>query len=578
MPMDGLTLGFLVRELTEQLPDGRVEKVYQPEKDMLILGIRTNGKGKKLLLSASPSCPRVHLTEQNYPNPVEAPMFCMLMRKHLTGAKLLDIEQVSSDRVLRLSFENRDELGDVRPKEMYLELMGRHSNLTLVSNGRIIDAIRHVSGDMSRVRQALPGLPFVLPPLQDKLTLSEITPDTLAERFAGCSSTLDKALIDSVRGLSPLTAGELSFRESGIHRQEMNAVDISSASKTLSALFARLPGMVAPVLQYDPQELPVDFYPFPYLSMDTLSQRPAVSLSAAMDILFTGKDRREHMNQRGIALGRIVKNAIERNEKKLAQQQEDLNAAARLEEYRIAGELLTAQAYLVPRGVKRVSLPNFYDPDGGTMDIDLDETLTPAQNAQKYFKRYRKSKAAQKLAQELIDKTERELSVLEQARFDLETAETESDLSDIRETLIKTGIIKPVSGKKKQKTQPAREMLFVSPDGTEIAAGKSSIQNDRLTAHAKGDETWLHAKDMPGSHVIIRSAAPSVETLKTALSIAAWFSKGHGVSVPVDYTLRKFVKKPGGAPDGFVIYTHQHTVLVNATEAEINRIERKNVK
>ena len=577
MPMDGLTLGFMARELRETLSDGRIEKVSQPEKDMLVLVVRAQGKNYKLLLSAAPSFARAHLTDANYQNPADAPMFCMLMRKHLQGGRLTSLEQLGGDRVLKLTIENKDELGDTAPRELYLELMGRHSNLTLVKDGRIVDAIRHVSGDMSRVRQALPGLPFVPPPAQDKIDPAELTEEALTERLSQLSGPLDKALAASIRGLSPTAAREIAFRATGLHRTELGDLDVQELCKVVCALFGRMPGMARPTAQMGPDGLMADVLPFPYLSLETGLQKPYPTLSAALDAFYFGRDRRDRMNQKSQALKRLIKTHLERDEKKLALQEEELTASAKMEEYRVAGELLTAQAYLVPRGAETVSLPNFYDPQGGDMEIALDVALTPAQNAQKYFKRYRKARVAQDLAKEQKEKTLREMELLEQALFDLEESETEQDMADVRKALEEGGIVKPAAakgGKKKQKQPDSAPMRFLAPDGTEIIVGKNSAQNDRVTGAAKGTDTWLHAKDMPGSHVIVKAERPSPDTLAMALRLAAWYSKGKGVSVPVDYTLRKHVKKPGGSPAGFVIYTNQKTVVTSATEGEIAGMKR----
>ena len=357
----------------------------------------------------------------------------------------------------------------------------------------------------------------------------------------------------------------------------MGDLDILELSNVVCSLFRRMPGMVRPTAQMGPDGLMADVLPFPYLSLETGLQKPYSTLSAALDAFYFGRDRRDRMNQKSQALKRLIKTHLERDEKKLALQEEELTASAKMEEYRVAGELLTAHAYLVPRGAETVSLPNFYDPQGGDMEIALDVALTPAQNAQKYFKRYRKARVAQDLAKEQKEKTLREMELLEQALFDREESETEQDMADVRKALEDGGIVKPAAakgGKKKQKQPDSAPMRFLAPDGTEIIVGKNSAQNDRVTGSAKGTDTWLHAKDMPGSHVIVKSERPSPDTLSMALRLAAWYSKGKGVSVPVDYTLRKHVKKPGGSPAGFVIYTNQKTVIASATEGEIAAMKR----
>ena len=574
MPMDGLTLGFLARELARTLTDGRIEKVTQPEKDMLVLLVHAQGKNHKLLLSAAPSFARLHLTEANYQNPADAPMFCMLMRKYLQGGRVTALEQLGGDRIIRLAVENRDEMGDMALREMYLELMGRHSNLTLVVNGRIVDAIRHVSGEMSRVRQALPGLPFTLPPAQDKLDPAALTEEALAARLAGFSGPFDRALAGAVRGLSPAAAREIAFRVTGDKNADTAALRLPEACRAVCAFFAGLPERSAPTVQMGGDGLMADVLPFPYLSLEPSLQRPYPSLSRALDDFYFGRDRRDRMNQKAAALKRHVKTVLERDEKKLALQEEELSSAARMEEYRICGELLTAQGYLVPKGADKARLPNFYDPAGGDLEVALDPALSAAQNAQRYFKRYRKAKVARDLAREQKEKTLAEIALLEQIAFDLEESETEQDLGDVRRALESAGLVKASGGKKQPRQKESAPLRFLAPDGTEILVGKNGAQNDRLTGSARGGDTWLHAKDMPGSHVIVRAAPPSREALETALRLAAWYSRGRGAGVPVDYTLRKYVKKPGGAPQGFVIYTNQKTVMVTVTEGEIAAIRK----
>jgi predicted ribosome quality control (RQC) complex YloA/Tae2 family protein len=577
--MDGLTLGFMARELKETLNGGKIEKVNQPEKDMLVLLIHAQGKNHKLLLSAAPSFARAHLTDASYQNPADAPMFCMLMRKHLQAGRITALEQLGGDRVLKITVESKDELGDTAPRELYLELMGRHSNLTLVKEGRIVDAIRHVSGDMSRVRQALPGLPFVPPPAQDKINPAELTEEALLKKLTVLAGALDKALAASIRGLSPVAAREIAYRATGMHRTDLAEVNLSSLSQVVCAFFRRMQDIAQPTAQMGPDGLMADVLPFPYLSLNPDLQKPYPTLSAALDAFYFGRDRRDRMNQNSESVKRLIKTHLERDEKKLALQEEELTASAKMEEYRIAGELLTAQAYLVPRGAETVELPNFYDPNGGAVEIALDVALNPAQNAQKYFKRYRKARVAQDLAKEQKEKTLKEIELLEQALFDLEESETEQDMADVRRALEEGGIVKPApagkGGRKKPKQNAESAPLrFEAPDGTEIIVGKNSAQNDRVTGSAKGNDTWLHAKDMPGSHVIVKAEHPSQETLSMALRLAAWYSRGKGAAVPVDYTLRKNVKKPGGSPAGFVIYTNQKTVMVSTTEGEIAAMKR----
>ena len=576
MPLDGLTLGFMTRELNAALAGARIERVNQPEKDMLVLLLRNNGKNHKLLLSASPSFARAHLTEASFVNPLNAPMFCMLMRKHLTDGRLNAVRQLNGDRVLLMDIEAQDELGVMHPYQMYLEAMGRHSNLTLVRDGRIIDAIRHVTEDMSRVRQALPGLEFILPPAQDKIAPEDATAENLYAKLNGGAGRIDKLLSGCVSGLSAIAARELCLRMTGGETTEVDSVHLPELCEKLAAYLRKLPEMAPPMLLRGEDGIPADVFPHLYLSYPPERQQAMPTLSAALDAFYDGRDRRDRMQQRSASLRKLLKTHIERNEKKLALQLEELRNAERSEEYRVMGELLNANLYQIPRGADTVTLDNYYD--GQPLRIPLDVRFSPAQNAQRYFKRYQKARAAARLAGEQKEKTLRELSVLEEALCDLDSCENEEDLSDIRRVLREEGLMKPTAAERKKQPKSQRSsapMRFAAPDGTPISVGKNALQNERLTMSAHGDDVWLHAKDMPGSHVIIHTEgkAATDETVQCALKLASWYSKGKGSAVPVDVTLRRYVKKPSGTPAGFVTFTHQKNYIITVTEGEILQIQ-----
>jgi len=331
MPLDGLTLGFIARELNATLAGARIERVTQPEKDMLLIFVRNNGKNHKLLLSASPGFARAHMTEGQYINPMEAPMFCMLMRKHISGGRLMSVRQLNGDRVLIFDVEAQDELGVMHPYQLYLEAMGRHSNLTLVRDGRIIDAIRHVTDDMSRVRQALPGLPFVPPPAQDKLAPEHATSAALLEKLSLLSGRLDKALQQTLSGLSAIAAKELCYRMTGADQTEIKDVDIAQFSERLAAFLQKLPAMQPPMLLRDASRLPADVFPCLYLSYPTDQQHAMPTLSQAFDAFYDGRDRQNRMQQRSAGLRKLIKTHIERSEKKLALQEEELQNAEKME-------------------------------------------------------------------------------------------------------------------------------------------------------------------------------------------------------------------------------------------------------
>lgn len=578
MPMDGFTLSFLQRELEATLAGGRVDKVSQPERDSLLLLLRSQGGNHRLLLSANPNQARVQLTAHAYENPPEPPMFCMLMRKHLQGGRLLSVRQLGGDRVLAFVFEGLDELGFAAQKTLYLEIMGRHSNLTLVdAGGTIIDSIKHVNSDMSRVRTVLPGQPYRLPPGQDKLDPGDMTAAQIAERFAPLGLPMHKALMENVAGMAGVCAKEVCAQLGLDSQTPCVQMDWRLAAPALEAFFRSLPGRAEPQVLLDETGLALDFFPFPYLTFLPDRQEPRPSLSQAMDAFYLGRDLRLRMQQRGADLQRRIKNAMDRLEKKRGILLETLNESEQAEQNRVFGELLTAQMHLVEKGAPKVTLPNYYDPDQNTVDIPLSPQLTPAENAQSYYKKYRKAKVAKQYASQQLEKTREELLMLENALEDLEKCSSSADLAEIRQVLTQSGYLKPDPNRRKQKKPPeGKPYLFTSADGTQVLVGKNSLQNDRLTLHAKGSELWLHAQGIPGSHVIIRSENPSQDTLHFAGKLAAYFSKGRNhPALPVDYVQRKHVKKAAGAAPGFVTYTHFQTMLVGLSPEDLVSIAKE---
>ena len=578
MPMDGLTLGFVAREMEEMLVGGRIDKVTQPEKDTLVLLIRAGSANQRLLLCASPNNARCHLTAQNYPNPLEPPMFCMLLRKQLLGGRIMSLKQIGGDRVVHLTVDTVDELGDHVDRVLILEVMGRHSNLILTDgNGRIIDAARHVSQDMSRVRLIQPGLTYAPPPGQDKLDPAEATAEKLLPYLEkNAALPLQKALGQSLSGYSAQAARELCCRVTGSNQAMIGAGELPQLAERIADFLQRMPSLTPPVVLVDEQGDPADVFPFPYVSCDTERQQPAASLSAALERYFGMRDQKDRIDQKSASMVRLLKTHIERCEKKLALQNEELENAGRMEEYRLMGELLNANLWQLHRGQEAATVQNFYDENGAEITIPMDKQLTPAQNAQLYFKKYQKARSARDTAAQQKEKTLAELSVLESALLDVGKCVGESELNEIRGELQRMGYIRATMNRRQMKQlPPSKPYHYRSADGIDIYVGKNSLQNDRLTGSARGGEMWLHAKDMPGSHVIIRTedAVPET-TLKQAAQLAAWYSKGQrSSSVPVDYTLRKFVKKPGGATPGFVHYTNQKTAFMTVSESDIRAIE-----
>ena len=576
MPMDGLTVGFAARELDRTLKGGRVDRITQPERDAVVMVIRAGSENHRLLLCASPNNARCHLTAGNFSNPLEPPALCMLMRKQLTGARVTEIRQEAGDRIVRIDLDAVNELGDHVLRRLVLEIMGRHSNLMLLDeNGRILEAARHVNAEMSRVRQIQPGMVYQAPPAQNKLNPETLNSGELLERLqARNGGNFAKAIAEEITGLSRTASEELALRALG--RGGTWPEDLPAACARLADLIRRLPDMAAPCVLRGEDGTAEEVFPFPYLSRDPAREEPCKTLSHALDVYYSTRDARDRLNQKSASMIRTLKGQVDRCTRKLAMQEEELASAERMDEYRRMGEAIHANLYQLKKGMTEATLPDWNDPDGGTITVPLDIRLTPAQNAQKYFKKYQKARSARETAAVQRDRTLEELDYLDNMLMDAENCTSESELEEIRQELVRTGYMKRVTNRRQQRQLPKSvPYRYVSEDGIEIHVGKNSLQNDRITQGAGGNETWLHAKDMPGSHVIIRTEGEvPLPTLKQAALLAAWYSKGRNSStVPVDYTLRKYVKKPSGAAPGKVIYTHQKTVYVTAEEEEIRKIQ-----
>ena len=570
MPMDGVMLGFMVRELRERLLGGRVDKVAQPEKDEILLTVRNHGENHVLLLSASANAARMHLTWEKKNNPLEPPVFCMLMRKHVLGARIQDIRQIDGDRVAEIDFEALDDMGDYVIRTLICEFMGKYSNLILTQNGgRIVDSVSRVTDDISRVREVLPGLLYQRPSSQGKLRGDAPDKDALADRLYQAQGPAAKALQGAVAGLSPQTAREITLRAAGDVDIRLEEADIADFSEKVCGIIAAFPGMARPTLVVDDEGRAADVTPFTYLTRAAMENRPMDSLSQAQEAYYLTRDRADRIHQRSAALSRTLKSNIERCERKLALQMTALRDSERMEEYRVKGELLSASLHLVGKGAKSVELVNYYDEALTPIVIDLDVKLSPAQNAQRYFKLYQKARSAARLASDQIARTREELSYLEGQMDNLSKCSGESELFEIRQELEREGYLKPNRSRRDMKSlPPSQPMKFVSTDGSVILVGKNNLQNDKLTFSAQPGEVWLHAKDIPGSHVIIVGEGPTQKTIEEAASLAAYYSKGReGGRVAVDYTLRRYVNMPFRDTATTEIYTHQKTLIAQPRQA-----------
>lgn len=570
MAYDGLVLRAITHELSERLVGGRVDKIYQPLERDLLLTIRSGGANYRLLLTAHASYPRVQLIEDyKAKNPLDAPMFCMLLRKHCEGGRITRIEQVGNERVLHIAIENRDELGDLTERVLIVEIMGRHSNVILhdPAENRILDSIVHVNFGTSRHREVLPGRTYVAPPEQNKQNPFDVTFGQFAAlREANVDQPYDKFLVGAFTGLSPLVGKEIAYRL-------QQAADATPTRDQEWQAFAAVieearEHRSVPTIVYE-DERPVAF------SCLDLTHRAGErthleTVNLAVDRFYAEKSWRDTLRQRSQDLERLVTNELTKNNGKLEKFTRQIDEAEHAEEHRIYGELITSYLYLIERGMTEVTVANFYDENMAELTIPLDPALNGNENAQAYFKKYNKVKKSIPILTEQIVETEAEVRYLENLLHQL-THASWSEIEEIREELEGEGYLrvkrKPLpKGRKppKQKETPVKPERYLSSDGIELFVGKNNKQNEYLTMKmAHNTDTWLHAKDIPGSHVVIRAKDVPERTLQEAATLAAYFSKARESSgVPVDFTLVKHVWKPNGSKPGFVLYDNQRTLYV----------------
>ncbi|MCP1124789.1 NFACT RNA binding domain-containing protein [Bacillus sp. 3103sda1] len=557
MAFDGLFTRAITHEIANSLQTGRISKIYQPSKYEILLHIRANGKNQKLLLSAHPTYARMHLTTQNYDSPALPPMFCMLLRKHLEGGFIEKIEQIDLERIIQITIRSRNEIGDESLKTLIIEIMGRHSNIILVDSKTniILDSLKHVSLAVNRHRTVYAGAEYIAPPAQQKINPLQIeTQEEFIRPLDFLAGNMDKQLVGAFMGISPLFAKEVVAKAGMVNENALSEVFF-----TLQKLLLKH--------QYTPSMIIAKgkefFYLFP-LSHLKGEEKAFSSVSELLDRFFFGKAERDRVKQQAHDLERFMQNEKAKNEKKLIKLQKTLEDASKADKYQLFGELLTANMYAVKKGDKEVEVINYYDENSGTVKIALDPLRTPSENAQRYFQKYQKAKNSVVIVEEQIEKTNEEIFYFDSLLQQMEAASSK-DIEEIREELAEEGYMRNRKSKNAKK-KPAKPVLdtYIASDGTEILVGKNNKQNDYLTNKlARRDEFWLHTKDIPGSHVVIRSLEPSEETLIEAAKLAAYFSKAkESSSVPVDYTKIRHVKKPSGAKLGFVTYDNQQTVYV----------------
>ncbi len=574
--MDGLTLAAAVSELAV-LIDGKIDKIQQPGRDELIITVRSYGSVYRLLLSASAENSRVQLTGQRPENPAEPPMFCMLLRKHLAGGRILSVDQPNFDRIVVFRISSYNDLGDLAVYKLVCEVMGKHSNIMLVNEKDIIlDSIKRVDLSMSAVRPILPGVKYSIPKTQEKLDPRHATYNDFVAALEA-DGRLDKRLSESFYGLSPDMAKLLS-NYIGISKGRCEMLEDDEKDKLCSGLVGFYADVTAgkftPSAICGPGGAVKAVYPFKPSHLDAIEYP---SVWEALDAMYSNRDIADRLKQRYLSLQKLIQNAIARCERKLNMLSEECPSEDELERIRLNGELVTANLYRINKGMAEFVAENYYCDPPSRAIITLDPKLSPSENAQLYYKRYRKGQRAREMSCEQMRETSHELAYLEGQLDNLVKCETQADIEEIREEMVSLRYIRKSSIKRSRKAMPAvsKPMRFVSSDGIELMVGKNNRQNDMLTLKmARPNDWWFHAKDIPGSHVVAQySGELPRRTLFEAALLASYYSRSRtGENVPVDYTLKRFVKKPAGAKPGMVIYTDQKTVYVTPDEKTVFKL------
>ena len=574
MPLDAVCLQAVVAELAPQITGSRIEKIQQPARDQVVLLLRGN---RRLLLSAGGGQPRLHLTELPRDNPAQPPMFCMLLRKYLSGGIIESIQQAPLERVVTLTVSAADELGERSQFSLILEAVARRANLILADkDGHIIDCLRRIDFEMNPDRQVLPGLFYHLPTPPDKVSPFTVTEEEFAAlaAAAGEGAPADQWLVRTVNGLSPLVARELTFRACG-----STDAPVTGHTAALWSAFAAWRDTVNEK-HFTPAMLKRSGVPmdFTYLHVGqyggAAEEETYASFSRLLDDFYEKREQAERVKQKGQDLVKTASNGAARLRRKIAAQEQELAESKNRDKWRVYGELITANLYRMERGMSRLTAQNYYDPDCADVDIPLDVRLSPQENAAKYFKKYTKAKTAEKYITAQLEKARVELTYLESVLQELTLAESEQDFNDIRAELTDGGYLRAKG--RKQPQRPSKPREFRSTAGLRILVGRNNRQNDRLTAKdAEKWDIWLHTQRIHGSHVILCTggAQPDEQSLLEAASLAAYFSQAQdGTKVPVDYAPVKFVKKPAGSPPGFVNYTNYKTILADPSEELVKRL------
>lgn len=577
MAFDGIVVASLVHELKNELLNGRIAKIAQPEADELLLTVKSPAGQKRLLISADASLPLIYLTDRNKPGPITAPNFCMLLRKHISNGRIIGITQPKLERIIDFKIEHLDEMGDLCRKDLIVEIMGKHSNIIFCTeDGKIIDSIKHVSSQMSSVREVLPGRDYFIPDTMHKA--DPLTADF--ETFSGLvrekPAPVSKAIYTSFTGISPVTAEEvchIAGVDSSVPAKEYSEDILRHLFHQFELYLAPVKeGNFSPAIYYDGRE-PKEFSALPLTHFSGYRREEFSSISEVLKTYYATRNALLRIRQKSADLRHVVQTALERNRKKYDLQLRQLKDTENRDKFKVYGELINTYGYNVEEGAKKMEALNYYTNE--MITIPLDPTKTPQENAQRYFAKYNKQKRTFEALSELIRETKDDITYLESIQTALDIARTEDDLAGIKEELVNSGYIRRKFTKKKVKLKNT-PLHYISSDGYHMYVGKNNLQNDELTFHfAVGNDWWFHAKQAPGSHVIVKSNGEELpdRTFEEAGRLAAYYSSMRGSDkVEIDYVEKKHVKKPGGAKPGFVVYYTNYSLVIDSDITGIQEV------
>ncbi|MBP1924882.1 putative ribosome quality control (RQC) complex YloA/Tae2 family protein [Sedimentibacter acidaminivorans] len=580
MALDGIFLNSIKDDLNDKLIGGRIDKIYQPDKNEIIISVRNGGENYKLLISSVSSCPRIQLTNIVRKNPEQPPMFCMLMRKHLTGSYIREIKQIDFDRIIEITFECKDELQTTIYKSIIIEIMGKHSNIIFAHTNTkiIIDSIKRIAENVSSLRQIYPGLTYNLPPLPSKINPISISKEEFLNTIKAVNDGMYiyDFIFKTFTGMSPFISREICFISNlneSTYIGELSHSDIENIWNSFKAIIDKIKNKEYSFNIYANEELRIyDFYCINLKYLNSYKSKTFDNPSDMLDTYYYEMDNKNKINQKVSNLIKSINTKLERDKKKIEKQRHELLSAEDREKYKIYGELIIANLNS-EHEKNKLKVLNYYDPEQKEIIIPLDPKLNLKQNSQKFFKRYNKLKTAEDELHKLISVTKEEITYLENILFSIEECKTISDLDDIYIELINEGFMKKKGKVKKSKEYKPEILTYISSHGHEIMVGKNNLQNDMLTFKVgKKDDYWFHSKNIPGSHVLIRTNGDELsdEEYVEAARIAAYYSKAkNSSSVEIDYTKKSNVKKPANAKPGFVIYETNYSMLVEPNISDI---------